>query len=213
MPVAALHYRLCATKKRAPAGVALLLGLIGVCAIAVAAPSEPQALVEEVVANLYEQLRTTDFNEETAVSDMIRLFESEVARHIDFTVIARWIVGQDWMHSSAMERERFVMALKGYIIETYAVAFARGKDSLIELSDTVKIRETRALVNGTLLTINGQVMQLQFRLIRDAKTWKIIDIAIDGISLSRTLRSELQSTLRSGGIVVASSLLENRLAK
>ena len=116
--------------------------------------------------------------------------------------IARFVLGRYWRGASQDEQQEYLRLFEDYVVFVYGTRFS-------SLSgETLKIRGSRAEESGVIVStemINpgGEApVKIDWRLVTDNGVFKINDVAIEGISMMVTQRSEFASVIqRHGGQV------------
>lgn len=131
------------------------------------------------------------------------LVNSIVMPYIDVDTVGRWMLGKHWREATADQRQRFVDALRGMLVRSYATALAdytRG-DQIKYLSERVSDDGTTALVRTQIPRLQGpQSADVVYRLHRKADGWKIYDVTIEGVSVVITYRNTFLSKIERQGL-------------
>jgi phospholipid transport system substrate-binding protein len=124
----------------------------------------------------------------------------------DFDVprIARFALGQYWRTASDTERQQFVDAFKGYLVQVYATRFHQYSGANFKVVDQRQQGDT-TLVTTEIAQASGQPpAKVIWQVARQANGYKITDVVIEGISQAVTYREEFSSVIgQHGGQVSA----------
>ena len=132
-------------------------------------------------------------------------FRKILNERFDIPTIARFTLGRYWRVATDAEQKEFTHLLQTTILDKYA-------DRMLEYSgDGFKIGEASAIndkdhaVTMTVLPKGKAPVDFAFRLRKNGKdSFKIVDIAVEGVSMSVTHRSDFASLIeRKGGKVQA----------
>ena len=126
-------------------------------------------------------------------------------RYIDLDIIGLYTISSQ--STTATEKKAFLGAFKAYFADTYAAKLVKLKLKDFKIVDARKVGKRDILVTTTILTSKGTT-KLHWRV----RAGKIIDISVAGINLSRTLKNEFSSLLRSGGVNNLIKVLLNKVS-
>lgn len=168
----------------------LLIGAVASGPVTAEAQSPAQALVETTSTQVLTQLRA----ESAAIASNPALLDSiaqqAVLPHFDFERMSQRVLGQHWRKATPEQRSRFMAAFTTLLVRTYATAVFEYRDSDVkfmparELGD--KVQRVRSLVDRR----DGRApLQVDYDVFERADGWKVMDVAINGISLVVSYRS------------------------
>lgn len=181
----------------ARACVAAVLLLVAGQVLATAA--EPRELVNDVVSRVMDRVAALP-DAETSAPAAQAVFEEEISPHLDFATITGWLAGQRWKTLEACERREMLALVRSHIVRVYAAMLAGGGDTTIEVAPEATVRKRSAKVPARITTGSGQDFDIEFRLLRATDEWKLVDLAVGGLSFARSLRAELSPVFEAGGI-------------
>lgn len=154
------------------------------------AQSPAQLLVETTSTQVLTELRA----ESAAISSNPALLDTiaqkAVLPHFDFERMSQRVLGQHWRKATPEQRGRFMAEFTTLLVRTYATAVFEYRESEVrfmparELGD--KIQRIRSLVDRR----DGRPpLQVDYDVFERADGWKVMDVAINGISLVVSYRS------------------------
>jgi len=173
--------------------VGLTAGAVGLSAPAKAETAE--SFVEKV-ANKGVALVTQDKTRAEKRAD----FDKLLADYFDMPAIGRFLVGRYWRTASAEEQQAYIEAFTQNIVYTYTARFDDYQGQ--EVSVTGSREDGRfTLVNSVVQDPKGQSpdVSLDWRLHPAGDTFKVIDLVVEGVSMSVTQRQEYTSVIQSNG--------------
>jgi phospholipid transport system substrate-binding protein len=185
--------------------VLLLLGPLGVAQAA----DDPRELVMQTTERVLTELRHQgdggrDPRQVRAVIDEI------VLPHFDFVLISRAVLGKHWRDATPEQKRRFPVEFRTLLLRTYGTALVEySNETVVYLPLTDSGRPDVATVRTEVRRSNGGTIPVNYRLRRKSETWKLYDIAIDGISLVANYRSSFASQIRRKGLERLISQLED----
>jgi phospholipid transport system substrate-binding protein len=183
---------------------------LGLAALAVAgAPSlvraedPPAAFVRALGEQAIETLTGPD------VTPALRAerFRGQLQESFDVPAIAKTVLGRYWKVATDAEREEYLTLFEDFLVVNYAKRFAEYSGQNFD------VRGVRP-ESGDLLTVltivqtpgGGEPARLDWLLRDGGGSFKILDLKIEGISMSETHRAEFASVIQSSGGKVAGLL-------
>jgi phospholipid transport system substrate-binding protein len=129
----------------------------------------------------------------------IARFEPLVNSYYDMPASAALVVGPSWSNASAADRQAAITALAHHSAVTLARNFDSYDGQRFTVDPAVQSRGTSQVVK---LTIQGRsssnTLLYQMRRGSDGQ-WRIVDVVADGVSQLSVQRSDMASTVASGG--------------
>lgn len=143
------------------------------------------------------------------VSRFAILFE----KHFAVKSIAKWVLGRHWRGATDAEKTEYLGLFDDLMVLTYVDRFANYSGWGLKVVKAIQEREHSATVFSEIALPNGNgPVRVDWRLASKGDVFKIVDVVVEGASMSQTLRSDFNSTIkREGGTV--SGLLKALRAK
>lgn len=125
-----------------------------------------------------------------------------VVPHFDARRMARQVLGKYRKTASEEQVERFTTEFASYLVRYYSKAFANYDGETIKINDKVDYpSEKLATVKTSIVRNKGADVPVNYTLEKqDDQSWKIVDVAIEGIGLVQSKKEEY------GGVIASSSL-------
>jgi len=155
----------------------------------------------DTVQSLYEVLLTTMKNGRTlGQSGRFTQLEPVIRRTFDIPSMARLSVGPSWTGLSEAQRQQVTESFGRYISAIYADRFDSYAGQKLQVTDE-QPNGSGVLVHSQIIKANGEPVKVDYMMHRNADSWLISDIYLDGaISEVATRRSEFSAILKSQGI-------------
>lgn len=120
--------------------------------------------------------------------------------NFDMKTIARFALGRYWKVSSKAEKKEYLGLFENMIINVYSKRFSEYNGQIITVKTARLSGKADALVSSEIKSGNGPKIHVDWR-VRKKKngTFKVIDIVIEGVSMSLTQRSDFASVIQRGG--------------
>jgi phospholipid transport system substrate-binding protein len=135
----------------------------------------------------------------TATEERRKRFNDLFLLAFDVTAIGRFVLGRHWSRLKPEEQEKFLKVMGEYVAGIYAAQFADYKGYAFRTTGARGTGEGEALVPAQIDREGQQPIRMEFR-VRQAESPKIIDVAVENVSLILTKRDEFSPTLNREGV-------------
>ncbi|MDP6787603.1 MAG: ABC transporter substrate-binding protein [Rhodospirillales bacterium] len=190
----------------------LAIGLVGLVLTAAVGGSlraaDPlEARAETFIASLADkavQALTVEGAERAErVSRFRRLFNDHFAVH----GIAKWVLGRYWRRASPDERGEYLILFEDMIVVSYVDRFASYTGEALAITKTVALNDESAMIYSEIVRpTGGPPVRVDWRVATEDGGLRIVDVVVEGTSMSTTLRSDFGSIIRREGGKVAGLL-------
>jgi phospholipid transport system substrate-binding protein len=155
----------------------------------------------DTVQGLYEVLLTTMKNGRTlGQSGRFTQLEPVILRTFDIPSMARLSVGPSWATLTEAQRQQMTESFGRYISAIYADRFDSYAGQKLQVTGE-QANSAGVIVRSQIIKANGDTVNVDYLMHRNADTWLISDIYLDSaISEVATRRSEFAAILKSQGI-------------
>ena len=162
---------------------------------------------DQVIDRLVAQRTELDAHPEKIYS----LIDELIIPHFDFISMSKWVLGKtNWNSANQQQQEQFVNEFRVLLVRTYAKA-------LLEYSDhEIKYLPIETNPNSNIAVVKTEIQQpganavpINYSMHVSGGEWKVVDVAVDGISLVATYRGSFASEIRKNGM----DALINKLAE
>lgn len=129
-----------------------------------------------------------------------QLFRELLNDSFDLTTIARFTLGRYWRLASPTQRTEYRRLFEEFLVQAYANRFSglSGKQFRVSRSRAINARD--ALVQSEVLIAHGRPpVRVGWRVRTKNDDLRIIDVMVEGISMSVTQRDEFAAVIRSSG--------------
>jgi phospholipid transport system substrate-binding protein len=184
-----------------------ILIAIFACLMALALPARaqqdlgPEELVRKVTQDVLDAIRS---DKQLAAGDRqkaLKLAEEKVLPHIDFEEAARLAVGRAWAQATPEQRKKLVEEFRKMLVRTYSSAISAYEgQTMTVLPVRMKPGDTEITVHNRYIRAGGKPLPVDYAMHKTDQGWKIYDIAVEGVSLVLTYRSEFDAIVKQQGI-------------
>jgi phospholipid transport system substrate-binding protein len=184
----------------------LVAGGLLACVAAVApslaqANPGPEALVRQISEEVIETVKSDKEIQAGSLPKIMALVDAKVLPHVNFNRMTAIAVGRPWRSATPEQQKRLLEEFKTLLVRTYSGALTQVKDQ------TVQVRPMRAgaddpeVVVRTEVRGKGDPIQLDYRLEKTDKGWKIYDVNVLGVWLADTsFKSQFAPIVTNSGI-------------
>ena len=115
---------------------------------------------------------------------------------IDARRIGRFVLGKYGRRATDGQRAEFDRLFAAGIVATYSRHLGGYADEALDVRGARLRGDRGAIVSSRVITANGPAVSVEWRLRKNADTWRIVDVVIEGISMALTQRAEYTAVIR-----------------
>jgi phospholipid transport system substrate-binding protein len=162
---------------------------------AVSDPADPAYIIHTALAKI---ITFSSSSDKVSPMQLRGFIENEIIPHFDFNNMSHWITGRYANDMSAQDKEDFQRKLR----ETFLTSLAKHLGSFDSKNTRIRFSRARyrgpneAFVSTTVYRTDTPSVRLDFRMKREDKDWKIIDVKANGSSAVLYYRRHFMSELR-----------------
>ena len=160
----------------------------------------PQELVHKTTDDVLLVLKN---NQEihTDKQKIYQLAEEKILPNFDLERISALVLGKTWRSIDETQKQKFQAEFKTMLLRTYAVALGKYKDQEIEFKPLrMEPGDKQATVKTQIIQNGAQPISVDYVLAKTENSWKVFDIAIEGVSLVTNYRSQFAAEIKNNGI-------------
>ena len=159
-----------------------------------AAAADPTALISSLGSRALEVL-----GKGTSESQRVARFRELLREDFDVPGIARFVLGRYWNTASEEERREFVKLFEEYVARAYATRLAEYAGEQFKVTGSRPDGDGAVVSSQILRPAGSAPIKVDWRLSGRNGIYKISDVAVDGISMAVTQRSEFASVIQHNG--------------
>ncbi|MCY3750675.1 MAG: ABC transporter substrate-binding protein [Gammaproteobacteria bacterium] len=152
--------------------------------------------VDSVIARINAEREMLEAQPET-VYDLINDLIIPV---FDFNNMSRWILGKYWKEASEEQRATFTSEFKALLVRTYAKAVLGFSNERVTYLETLTGSKPNIVMVKTEIVSDGSVTPVNYTMHISDGSWKVVNVAFEGISLVETYRKSFASEIRNNGL-------------
>lgn len=170
----------------------------------------PDEVVKETAEGVISHIESSRSILEANPEKIYDMVNELVIPRFDFISMSKWVLGKHWKTASETQRLKFIAQFKALLIRTYARALLEYSGQNIKYYPIEQNPQSNLAVVKTELTSSSNTkLPILYRMHQKNEEWKVIDIAVDGVSLVTTYRGSFATQIKKNGF---DSLL-NELSK
>ena len=154
------------------------------------------ATVDNVIARITAEREMLDAQPETVYN----LINDLIIPVFDFNNMSRWILGKYWKQASEEQRNVFTTEFKDLLVRTYAKAVLGFSNERVVLLDTQTNPKNNMVKVNTEIISDAGVTPVNYYMHISDGSWKVVNVAFEGISLVETYRKSFASVIRNDGL-------------
>lgn len=131
--------------------------------------------------------------------EKIRRFRHLLNESFALKGIARFALGRYWRRADSLQRRRYLKLFEDYIVNSYAARFGNyAGEQFIVSSERIDERGG-AVVTTRIQRPGGDPVKVLWHLRERQGAVRIVDVMVEGISMSLTQRSDFAASVRTAG--------------
>lgn len=177
--------------------------LLGFTAAALAQGVGPEQLVQKVTEEVMAAVKS---DKQLAAGDKqraMKLAEEKVLPYVDFEEATRLAVGRAWPQATPEQKKKLVSEFRNMLVRTYSNAIEGYQGQTLKVMPSRASKQDakdEATVRTQFVRAGGKPLPIEFQMRKVGQDWKVYDIAVEGISLVLTYRSEFDALVKQQGI-------------
>jgi len=183
------------------------IALVAVLLIAIAPPVQAGALEDGASAFIHalekeavESLTDPAKERPARVAAFRTLFEEKFA----VNAIGKWTLGRNWRRATEAEQKEFLALFEDLMVAMYVDRFQNYAGEKLDILKTTPVDENRATVHTEMVRpegVDAKPISVLWRVGRQGDIYKVLDVVVEGASMSITLQKEFASIIKNTGSV------------
>lgn len=171
--------------------------------------------VNHPAAKFIEKMGTTAVTSLTArditTKERERRVRSLLTANFDVQTIGRFALGTYWKTATPAEQAEYLALFEDMIVKTYSQRFAEYSGQSFKVAGAIDASEKDAVVSSQIVQEKGPPVNVEWRVRKKNGSMKVIDVIVEGISMSVTQRSDFAAVIQKGGGKVSALIHTLRL--
>ncbi len=137
-------------------------------------------------------------------------FRELLTAGFDVKAISRFVLGRYWRKATEPERAEFMGLFEDLIVATYSKKFLDYSGQTLKVEAIREENEKTAAVASHIRRQGGELIRIDWRLLRRGESWRIVDVVVEGMSMVLSQRSEYVSVIKADGGKIEGLLVKLR---
>jgi len=195
--------------KLAPLGVFIAIAFL---LAAPAGANEFEQRTEKFIVSLAQQAIESLAKRDVQRDERIRRFRVMFNDHFAVHAIGRFVLGRHWQQATDEEQAEYLVLFEDLMVVSYVDRFQKyAGENLRVVKSRVEGDKTATVFTEIVRPEAGQPIQVIWRIGAKGEALKVLDVLIEGTSLSQTLRADFGSIISQRQGKVAGLIHEMRL--
>lgn len=117
----------------------------------------------------------------------------------DLETIGRFTLGRYWRTSTPAQQQEYQKLFRNMVVEVYATRFGEYKGQKFEARSFRVDNDSDTIVTSFIIPDSGPEVQVDWRVRYKNGRYQIVDVIVEGVSMSVTQRSDFSSVIQRGG--------------
>ena len=196
-----------------------LIGVLGLILALVVHPSISNAEVsgekaETFISSLADQAIAAMTRPNVSKLDRIKRFKVLLNENFAVKTIARYVIGRYWKRATKSQQKEYLNLFQEMLALTYVNRFSEYAGENLKVMKSSINSAKDVVVHSQIVKDGIPPVNVDWQVrSKDNKTFKIVDIKVEGVSLGKTQKSEFSSVIRqnSGKIEGLLAVLRKRV--
>ncbi len=165
-----------------------------------ATPTVPEA--SDFIARLAERAIEGLTQRDLPLAERLARFRQLLNDGFDVPQIGRFVLGRYWRIATEEERREYLRLFEDYIVQNYAARFGDYAGENLRVGNGTQASDGSVTVASELVRPSGPPVKVDWKLEKKDGSFKIVDVMVEGVSMSITQRDDFSASIqRSGGKV------------
>ena len=182
----------------------LVLALAFSAATALTAMAAPAQAPDDFIRSLSHTAIDSLSSDNLSEVEREQRFRVLLTENFDVPSIARFVLGLYWPRATEEQRKQYLVLFEDFIVKSYAKRFADFSGENFKTVNVTKVTNTDAVVASQIKSNEAAPpARIDWRVRTEDKQYRIVDVMVEGISMSVTHRDEFAAVIRNNGGTVA----------
>lgn len=125
-------------------------------------------------------------------------FRSLLNESFDMNTIGRFSLGTHWRTATPAQQQEYLKLFNNMIVKVYAQRFSDYKGQKFDVR-SARADNKDTIVTSFIVPTSGPQVQVDWRVRNKGGSYKVVDIIVEGVSMSQTQRADFASVIQRGG--------------
>jgi phospholipid transport system substrate-binding protein len=163
---------------------------------AVVAPDQAEAFIRDLSQKAIAVLR----DESKTEQEREAVFRGLLKTGFDMKFIGRFVLGVNWRRATPQQREDYQALFNDYVLKTYSARLGGFTNEEFQVTGSQPAGKRDVMVDSKVLRKDGPPISANWRVRLVDGEPKVIDVVVEGVSMSISQRQEFASVVQSKGM-------------
>ena len=125
-------------------------------------------------------------------------FKNLLNESFDMNTIARFAIGNNWKSATPAQQSEYMKLFNRMIVKVYSKRFSDYKGQKFDVKSS-RPEGKDTMVTSYIIPPDGPQVQVDWRVRNKGGSYKVVDIIVEGVSMSQTQRADFASVIQRGG--------------
>ena len=165
------------------------------------AQQDPNKFVEDLSSKVIDKIKGDKQIKDGDLKRISVLVVTTLMPHVNFERMTALSVGRAWREATPEQKKQLMSEFRILLLRTYSNAFTAVRDQSVRMKPfRGNAAEDEVIVRSEIVQARGEPIQLDYRLEKADKAWKIYDVNVLGVWLVQTYRNQFAQEISAGGI-------------
>lgn len=169
-------------------------------------PQEAQKYIDTVSSQVLDIIKTKD-----SKAEKLAKLEVVFSSAVNIPYVGKYVLGKNWRNATPAQQQAYLDAYKPFVIKNYAGKLTRYSGQNYTLKNARQSGDNY-IVTMEIIDPGNASVYVDYRLREENRKYAVIDIAVEGVSLVATQRSEFNSIVNSKGLDYLIEALKKQVA-
>jgi len=126
-------------------------------------------------------------------------FSRLLQESFDMSTIGRFTLGRYWRASSVQQREEYLRLFSRMVVDVYSSRFNDYQGQTLAVRGARRDGESDVIVTSFIIPKQGSEVQIDWRVRYKNGRYQVVDVIVEGVSMSLTQRSDFAAVIQRGG--------------
>jgi phospholipid transport system substrate-binding protein len=126
-------------------------------------------------------------------------FRNLLNESFDMSTIGRFALGTNWKAATPAQQKEYQQLFNEMIVKVYSKRFSDYKGQKFEVKSARKEGDKDFIVTSFIVPGDGPQVQVDWRVRNKNGSYRVVDIIVEGVSMSMTQRADFASVIQRGG--------------
>jgi phospholipid transport system substrate-binding protein len=157
----------------------------------------PKVFMNNILNNLQSDIKSSGVSYHSNPKKLYAIVRKVVLPNIAVDQLAGTVVGRSWRVATKSQKKHFIDAFSELLTRSYAVALLKVSDYQIKLlplrGSSWKIQSVVGVAAKIINKSTGSSSDATFYLEKSGNSWKIFDLAVEGVSIVKNFKEQFSS--------------------